>query len=209
MTKPDNNIALGFSQESFPAGTHMCLFYTDEQERLDVISKFLQAGLTAGEHVGYFAKTLPPEELIRDLTNRGIDISNEDVARQLSIASTEATYHPDGCFDPDRMLGNLHTFYSTSMEDGYSGARVSGEMHWALQDLPGVNRLIEYEARVNIALKRSPVTAICQYNTTLFDGKTVMNILRVHPAVILRGRITRNPFYSLPDEFKAMGDSKQ
>lgn len=186
----------------------MCLFYSDEQERFKVISKFLMAGLTAGEHVGYFAETLPPEELIRDLANSGIDTSDENIARQLSIASTEATYLPDGCFDPDKMLDNLHTFYSTSLKDGYSGARVSGEMHWALQGLPGMDRLIEYEARVNIALKRSPVTAICQYNTNLFDGKTIMDILRVHPAVILQERITSNPFYSLPDEFKAMEGSK-
>ncbi len=206
MIQSLGDIDLGFTEESCPAGTHMCLFYSDEQVRLDVISKFLKAGLTSGERVGYFAKVIPPAELLKNLKDRNIDVSNEAIARDLSIISTESVYHPEGCFDPDKMLNNIHEFYSSSVRDGYNGARVSGEMHWALQELPGVERLIEYEARVNIALKRSPVTAICQYNTTLFDGATIMDILRVHPAVILRGRITRNPLYSLPDDFKTMGD---
>jgi len=124
MTEYDSNIALGFTKEPFPEGTHICLFYSDEKERLDIVSKFLQAGLTAGEHVGYFAKAYPPEELIKNLQNRGINVSDEETSRQLSIGSTESICHPDGQFDPDKMLGNLRAFYFTSMEAGYSGARV-------------------------------------------------------------------------------------
>jgi hypothetical protein len=36
---------------------------------------------------------------------------------------------------------------------GYSGFRISGEMSWALSDLPGTERLIEYEANVNKYLR--------------------------------------------------------
>jgi len=72
--------------------------------------------------------------------------------------------------------------------------REIAEMYWASHNIPWTDRLIEYEARVNLELKRTPVTSICQYNTTLFDGKTIMKILRVHTAVIIRGCITRDPF---------------
>jgi len=61
MTIPDNNTSLGFTKEPFPAGIHMCLFYSKEEE-------------------------------------------------------TEAAYHPDGYFDPNKMLCRLQTFYSSSME---------------------------------------------------------------------------------------------
>lgn len=205
MTKPARNISLGFTDEPFPEGTHMCLFYSDEQERVDVISRFMQAGLRANEQVCYFAKSLLPEELVKNLNSLGIDISDEDTARQLLCATSESAYYPNGRFDPDSMLATLRAFYSASMEEGFSGVRGIGEMEWALEDIPGSDRLIEYEMRVNMELKNTPLTSICQYNINLFDGKTIMDILRLHPAVILRGRITRNPFYSSPDAFKTSG----
>jgi len=205
MKKPARDISLGFTDEPFPKGIHMCLFYSTEQERVDVISRFLQAGLRAGERVCYFVGSLPPEGLTSRLADLGIDISKEEATRQLLCATTKSAYYPKGLFDPDSMLETLKAFYSASLEGGFSGVRGVGEMNWALEDIPGADRLVEYEARFNTELKKTPLTSICQYNINLFDGRTIMDILRLHPAVILRGRITRNPFYSVPDEFKSLG----
>jgi hypothetical protein len=41
-----------------------------------------------------------------------------------------------------------------------------------------------------------PVTAICQYDTRLFDGETLYRLLTVHPMMIVRGRVVRNPYYT-------------
>jgi len=76
-------------------------------------------------------------------------------------------------------------------------------MHWVIEHISGADRLLEYEAKVNIALKKSPVTAICQYDTNLFDGTTIMEVLRVHRLVITHGQVVRNPFFSLPDGMQA------
>jgi len=132
-----------------------------------------------------------------------VDVPEEEKQGHFSVSSTEQTYHPDGVFDPEKMLTNLHAFYADSIDKGFPGARVSGEMHWALEHLPGAERLIEYEAKVNLALKKSPVTAICQYDTNLFDGATIMEVLRVHPLVITHGQVVRNPFFSLPEGIQA------
>ena len=43
------NVNLGFSEELFPAGPHVCLIYNSEEERNDVISKFIEAGLKNNE----------------------------------------------------------------------------------------------------------------------------------------------------------------
>ena len=39
-------IDVGFSEERFPAGTHMCLIYSDEKERRRIVSKFLNGGFS-------------------------------------------------------------------------------------------------------------------------------------------------------------------
>ncbi|MDX8404218.1 MAG: MEDS domain-containing protein, partial [Mariprofundaceae bacterium] len=164
MCEHTRTVSLGFTDEIFPQGVHMCYFYSDEEERRAVIPQFLASGLSSGERTGYFARQLPASDLLSSLERLGVDVSSEESEGHFSLSTTEQTYHPDGSFDPDKMIGNLHAFYADSMDKEFSGARISGEMHWALQDIPGADRLLEYEAKVNIALKHSPVTAICQYN---------------------------------------------
>ncbi len=192
-----HSIPLGFTDEKFPAGTHMCLFYSDEEERLEILSKFLQSGLAAGERAVYFSKDMPATGLLDSLDNLGVDIASEQKKGNFDLRATKGVYHPDGVFDPDRQLAILHKYYADTIAKGHSCARVGAEMHWALEDIKGADRLIEYETRWNEELKHSPVTALCQYNTNLFDGSTIMEVLRVHPLVITNGQVVHNPFYAL------------
>jgi len=203
MCESTRSVSLGFTDEIFPEGVHMCYFYNNEAERRAIIPQFLASGLATGERTGYFARHIPASDLLGSLESLGVDVPEQEKQGRFSINSTEQTYHPDGVFDPEKMLANLHAFYADSIENGFPGARVSGEMHWALEDVEGADRLLEYEAKVNLALKTSPVTAICQYDTNLFDGTTIMAVLRVHPLVITNGQVVRNPFFALPEGMQA------
>ncbi|MFQ5334569.1 MAG: MEDS domain-containing protein [Flavobacteriales bacterium] len=203
MCNCSRSVSLGFTDEMFPQGVHMCYFYNDDEERRSIIPEFIASGLNTNERTGYFAQLLPAPDLLGSLKSMGVDVPGEEREGHFHLSSTESTYHPEGVFDPDKMIGNLHAFYSESLEKGFAGARVSGEMGWALQDVPGSDRLLEDEAKVNLALKKSPVTAICQYNTNLFDGKTIMEVLRVHPLVIASGQVVHNPFFSMPEDMEA------
>ena len=43
-----------------------------------------------------------------------------------------------------------------------------------------------------------------------FDGATILDVLRVHPMMIVHGQIVRNPYYTRPSEFLARhGTSRQ
>jgi hypothetical protein len=66
--------------------------------------------------------------------------------------------------------------------------------------IPGVERLIEYEARINKVLKTHPMTTLCQYDTRKFSGGMIYELLNVHPVMIVHGQIMRNPFYVAPVE---------
>lgn len=60
MDRTQRQAAMGFTDERFPMGTHMCLIFDDEDERRKVISKFLAAGMYKREKVAYFADTMAP-----------------------------------------------------------------------------------------------------------------------------------------------------
>ena len=97
------------------------------------------------------------------------------------------------------MLDRLKSFHDESLELGYSGSRVIGEMSPKVPGGAGGERLGEYEARVTLLQRERPVTTVCQYDVNHFDGATIMEILRVHPLMIIRGQILSNPFHIEPE----------
>ncbi len=198
-----DNIDMGFTDERFPAGTHMCLIYNDESERKSVIKKFLEAGINAGEKVLYLVDDCTPEEFKTKLFESVTTTPRAKADDQLCVKTTEDGYCSGGKFDTQVMINNLRDFYKTSKDDGYKNVRGSGEMMWATRDIPGSEHLVEYEATLNDFLEDYPLTCICQYNANHFDGATIFNILKVHPMMIVHGQIVRNPYYLPPKEFLA------
>jgi len=61
------------------------------------------------------------------------------------------------------MIAILKGYAEGALADRFAGLRVTGQMTWALRDLPGTGRLLEYEARINDFLPGSRCLALCQY----------------------------------------------
>jgi hypothetical protein len=74
-------------------------------------------------------------------------------------------------------------------------------MEWALEDLPGVHDIVEYETRLNHVLPKYDDVVVCTYDITKFSAAFIMDILRTHPEVIIGGTLQKNPFYVPPEEF--------
>jgi hypothetical protein len=74
-------------------------------------------------------------------------------------------------------------------------------MDWAAGDAPCIDRLIEFESRVNDLWRRTEDAVICVYNLGKFSGDTVIDIMRTHPMVIIGGILQQNPFYVPPEQF--------
>jgi len=176
----------------------MCLIYNDERERRQIISRFLEAGLREGERVAYFADLMSVDDVYGWLTEMDVEIPAGD---QFAVTQAEGTYCAEEDFQPGRMLDNLRAFHDGTRDSGFPAARVSGEMSWALRGIPGSDRLIEYEARVNDVLESHPITAICQYDARRFDGATIFDVLKVHPMMVVNGQVVKNPYYVRPMEF--------
>ncbi len=191
---------LGFTEENFHTGTHMCLIYNDDQERRNIIGKYLASGLLSGEKVAYFADDETSDDVLKFLMSMNVCASEAEL-KYINLSEAEKTYCPKGIFSPDEMLNTLRAYYDQSKREGYRLCRVSGEMSWALRAIPGSDRLMEYEALVNNVLETHPVTAICQYDANEFDGETILRCLEVHPYMIIRGQVVHNPFYMKPEEF--------
>jgi DNA-binding response OmpR family regulator/signal transduction histidine kinase len=73
-------------------------------------------------------------------------------------------------------------------------------MTWALRGLPGSERLIEYEAKLNEFFPSSSCLAICQYDRQAFGADLLLNVLRTHPIAVVGTEVYDNFYYMPPAE---------
>jgi hypothetical protein len=201
MKKSSLEVRLGFADQKVPVGTHMCLIYTDEKERTSSLLKFLLSGLVDGERAACFSDYLDEGTVRAFFHENAISYDERKEGKAISLSGTREVYFKDGIFDPDRMLNVLSGYYEESLELGFPASRVCGEMSPVVETVPGGERLLEYEARVSILLRDHPVTAVCQYDANSFDGATILNVLKVHPHMIVNGAVVQNPFFVTPEKY--------
>lgn len=203
MHQKDKQVSLGFLSDTVPEGTHMCLIYNSDEERVDSLLKFLLSGMESGEKAICFSEKMD-EQTVRDFFRKNsISYDEHKKNNALTLAGVSEVYFKDNKFDPERMLNKLKNFYRESKEKEFKGARVIGEMLSEVEKVAGGNRLLEYESRVTMLLRDHPATTICQYNANNFDGATIMDILKVHPQMIVNGSVIQNPLYIPPEDFLA------
>lgn len=200
MELKKREISMGFADQTFAEGQHIIYLYNDDRERKQTMAKFLQQGLLENEKLLYLVDDISPEEMKKELIGLGLD--TQDIQRGFEITEGHYTCCPDQYFTSNFMLDTVGQFYETAIKEGFSGARGAGEMSWALAEgRASLEELVEYEIRLNHILKDYPLTTVCQYDARRFDGALIMDMLSVHPMMIVRGQLVKNPSYVEPDIF--------
>ncbi|CAN7405777.1 MEDS domain-containing protein [Massilia sp. LjRoot122] len=200
MSHERRHICLGFTDERYPEGTHICYLYNDDEERRRILPLFARHALLEHETFDYVADVPGVADLPRVMGELDLLRAAEGLSGQIAMATARDGYYPDGAFDPDAMLARLRAKYQQGLASGHAGARFAGEMTWALRGIPGADRIIECESRINDLVKEAPVTVMCQYDLRQFDGAMMFDVMQVHPVMIVGGHILRNPFYQHPPD---------
>ncbi|MFO7569168.1 MAG: MEDS domain-containing protein [Smithellaceae bacterium] len=201
MNKQHRPVSLGFTRQEFEPGVHVCQIFSDDSERFDSLLNFLVSGLQAGERTCCFSDSADQRAIEEHLNDCGVSYRQAISSKMLSISGTSEAYFINQRFDPDHMIKMLRDYYLDALDQGYGAARVIGEMAAEIQHISGGSRLLEYECKVSLLQRECPVTAVCQYDARLFDGAMIMDVLKVHPLMVIRGSVVRNPFYISPEAF--------
>jgi hypothetical protein len=204
MCNSTHKISLGFTNQEFEPGAHICHIFNDDAEREEALLQYLRSGLEGNERTACFSDRLSESSMEKFLSEKKIDFSERKKKGDISISGTKEAYFANNKFDPKKMLDNLKNFYLSAKNDGYTEARVIGEMIPEINTVEGGDRLLEYEAKVLLLQKEYPVTAVCQYDASNFDGALIMDIIKVHPLLVIRGKVVHNPFYIPAEEYLKM-----
>jgi len=179
---------------------HICAFFNSPEEQYKVLMPFFKDGYDQGEMLFHVVDSRLHEDHRCACQQGGIDVDEAEARGQLQINDWETTYLQDGYFDGDRMIRTIEDTLANSRAK-YPRVRVTGNMEWALGTAPGVEGIIEYEAKLNYVLPNYPDAFVCVYDLNRHSGSIVMDILRTHPMVVIAGVLQENPLYVPPDEF--------
>lgn len=197
-------IAMGVPGVSLAPGDHICAFYRGPEQRDEVLVPFLREGLLAGDKV-ICVMDDPNTGRVRDPLSADLDVELSMRTGQLDLLGSDEAYLRGGYFAADEMMEFWERGVGGAVEQaGFGFVRAVGEMTWAVRDLPGVEQLVTYEARLNRFIPRYPMVTLCLYDLERFtDGQVLMGLLRTHPMVLMSGQMLDNPWYTDPDEFLA------
>jgi hypothetical protein len=195
MTDTCRHISLGFTEERYPEGIHICYLYNSDEERKRILPLFARHALLENEAFGYLADVPGRADLPGAIEQLDLGALLKVAPGQVQLSTAMEGYYPDGSFDPETLLASLRARYAQARAAGLDGARVAGEMDWALRGVPGTERIIECESRINELVRETPITVMCQYDLRKFDGAMMFDVMNVHPVMIVGGHILRNPFY--------------
>jgi hypothetical protein len=192
--------SLQFTGNTFDQRRHICAFFnsTDEQHR--VLRSFIKDGFDLKEKAFHLVDPERREEHLGWLAEAGINVHEVMSTGQLEVRPWQDGPLREGRFDQETWLVSFERALQSGPAAGYPRTRFFAHMEWALVDLPGVDDLIEFEARVNYVISRYENAVICAYDLMKFGASVMIDALRTHPVVIISGLLHENPFYVSPDQ---------
>ena len=126
MCSERRHICLGFTDEPYPEGTHICYLYNDDEERRRILPLFARHALLEHEAFHYVADVPDRPELPRVKDELELTQAERGLDSRIEIATVAEGYYPTGRFDPDEMLARLRASYEESVAKGKTGARFAG-----------------------------------------------------------------------------------
>ena len=133
---------------------HVCAFFHTKDEEYAVLMPFIVEGFERGDRAFHIVDPEHREDHVRRLQEAGIDTSEAEARRQLSVLRWQDAYLRGGHFDQNAMLALIEEVLTSGKSAGFPLTRLVANMEWALEDRPGVEDIVEYETRLNYVLPK-------------------------------------------------------
>ena len=179
---------------------HVCAFFHSKEEEYRVLMPFIKDGFDNGDRAFHVVDPNHRSHHLKRLEQAGINVTDAEASGQLEVRRWQEAYIKDSHFDKYRMIETIKEALHPAKTKPGKVTRLVANMEWALEDLPGVHEIVEYETRLNHILPKYHDPVICTYDLSRFGADVVMDIMRTHPMVIIGGLLQENPFFVPPDE---------
>jgi len=151
--------------KTMQAKDHTILFYTNRQDKRDVLFTYLKTGIESGKAGIYVASDESVDEIRQALKEFGIDADQCEKTHALRIVDYREWYIIRKDFEISRVFSLWAKSYREALDKGFKGLRVAGEMSCFFKHHM-LNELIVYERALHRELEL-PMEAICAYDDSI------------------------------------------
>jgi hypothetical protein len=180
-------------------GAHVCAMHEGAEGVLGALARTFAVGLGNNERCVYIAPEASVAEVRRGLAEGGVDVAGAEEKGHLIFMTDRAPLLKDGAeFDPGHLLQAITNLFGATMEAGYAGLRLSADVPWISHDVPGEDRILEFEAMADevINVPGTPLLAVCQYRLSELEPEDSLEILQRHPLTLVGARVHVNEDYA-------------
>jgi PAS domain S-box-containing protein len=166
-------------------GTHLCQFYQNEQDLIDILVPYFTQGLRSREFCMWI--TSPPleaQEAKKALTKAIPNLAYYLRKGQIEIISYSDWYLRDGNFDAAQVLDGWIAKEKDALKRGFDGLRLSGNTFWVERDL--WQTFVDYEEAINSVIVDHKMIALCTYCLAKCTGSDVLDVIRNHAGTLLK-----------------------
>lgn len=178
----DTGIAL-IGNVSWPK--HLCQFYQDRDDLLDVIVPYMKAGLENNEKCVWVTSDPITVDIAREAMTASVpgftDFENSD---QIEIFPHTDWYLKGGVFDFHRVLNDWQEKLDDALAAGHEGMRVTGNTAWLEKD--DWAAFNEYEHAINDAIKDGKILVLCTYSLDECSSTEILDVISSHEFALVK-----------------------
>lgn len=122
---------------------HACALFRDREEEYSVLMPFAREGYDRGDRLFQVVDEHHRPERLRRLADAGMAADEDDPDGQVEVRPYGASYLRGGRFKQYDMLDVTEKALHDGKAGGYGLTRIWANMEWALEEVPGVEDLLE------------------------------------------------------------------
>jgi hypothetical protein len=182
-------------------GDHLCALYFGERQRDDVLLPYINDGLTRGDKCLVTISSPEPGTVYHGIPHVGRYLATE----QLAVRTSNDPRLAFGESSVDLLVDSWDATARSARTAGYPFIRfVADAASWVPQT-PSRTDIHRYEAELDRYAGRHAQSILCLYDLARYGAGVVIDVLRVHPIILLSGLVLDNPYYRPPEEVQVTG----
>jgi len=168
-----------------PWGTHLCQFYQNKKDLIDILVPYFKAGLENNEFCMWVCwDPLQAEEARTALSKTLGNLDNYIKKDQIEIVDYSKRYKVKG----DSGFSNMKQFWiekeKLAFERGFDGLRLAGNTYWLERN--EWKDFVKYEEEVDSIIKGHKMLAICPYSLDKCGASEVIDVVKNHQFALIK-----------------------
>jgi PAS domain S-box-containing protein len=162
-----------------PWGTHIAQFYSTQEDYLEVVVPYINAGLQNNELCVWIYSAESDYLAIKEKLSQSTPYLDERInRRQLLLLPYTEYYLDQGQFSEDTIMLKWQELASCALQEGYDGLRVAGDTSWVDHNI--YKAFFHYERALNKNDLVLPFIVLCLYDTNRVDVFDIAEIIGSH-----------------------------